>query len=323
MIKKAISAVLTAVMLCSMFAGCGDSHQQGYPQEENRTVPEATPVPVQPIEWQNETFRRMICDSLLKDYSEDIYPGELEDVTVMYILADKRISLNGRPYENIEPEKPYEIRYSGVMKTDNGYRQVDTVFTDVVPLSLNDLKYFPNLTELYIHLVYTEDLSFAADIPQLNALGMGCCDIDNISGVERCKNLKTLYMPYNNISDLSPLAQTELWDLFLPHNKISDISPLAEMKAIPDELVLSYNNISDISALKGGAFNYLNLRNNNISDISVLADCSGMPILSLTYNNISDVSPLKNLPKDCTIYLRGNPVKNRELLKDFDKVYTD
>ncbi len=326
--KRIIAVVLSALMLCGLFAGCGSNNsRQNSSQEENRTSQPAPPAGRQPIEWKDETVRKMVCDSLLKDYDEDIYPDELDGVKTLYILADKRMNFNGRPYDGIEPETPYEIRYSGTMKTDKGYEQVDAVFTDVVPLCLDDLKHFSNLEELFIHLVYVEDMSFASRIPNLKYLSMGCCDIDNLSGIEGCGNLKMLYMPYNKISDLSPLAGLELWDLFLPHNNISDISPMADMAVIPDELVLSYNDISDISPLavngRNDYFNYLNLRNNNISDISPLADYRGIVILSLTYNNISDVSPLKNLPKDCTIYLRGNPVENIELLKDFSTVYSD
>lgn len=316
--KRIISVVLSALMLCSLLTGCSSE-----PRPEASPSPENTPAGRQPIEWKDETVKKMVYDSLLKEYDEDVYPYELDGVKTLYILADKRMNFNGRPYESVEPETPYEIRYSGTMKTDKGYEQVDAVFTDVVSLCLDDLKHFSNLEELFIHLVYVEDMSFASRIPNLKYLSMGCCDTDKLDGIEGCKNLKMLNMPYNKISDLSPLTGLELWDLFLPHNNISDISPLADMAVIPDELVLSYNNISDISPLRGGAFNYLNLRNNNISDISPLAECKGMPILSLTYNNISDVSPLVHLPKDCTIYLRGNPVENIELLKDFSTVYSD
>ncbi|MBQ8604242.1 MAG: hypothetical protein IJ410_09650 [Oscillospiraceae bacterium] len=320
--KKIFSVILSVIVLCSLFSGCaGGAVQQSSSQPESKATPAESRK--QPIEWKDETVKKMVYDCLMKDYSEDVYPSELEKVTSLYILADKRMSFNGRPYEDIEPEKPYEIRYSGTMKTDNGYEHVTATFTEMVPLCLDDLEYFTNLEELYIHLVNVEDLSFASRLPQLKALGMGCCDIDNLNGIEGCSNLRTLYMPYNKISDISPLSGLNLWDLFLQHNNISDISPLADMESIPDELVLSYNNITDISALKGGAFNYLNLRNNNISDISPLAECKGIPILSLTYNNISDVSPLEHLPKDCTIYLRGNPVENKEVLKDFSKVYMD
>lgn len=320
--KKFLCLVLTLCIFTLSFVGCAPAEDSSQPV---RSEPETNVR--QPIQWEDETFKKMVCDSLLKGYDEDIYPEDLDGVTTMYILADKRISLNGRPYESMEPEKPYYIRYSDVMKTENGYEQVDTAFTEVVPMCLNDLKHFSNLEELFIHLVYTEDMSFAAGIPKLKLLTMGCCDIDNLSGIEGCENLKTLYMPYNKISDLSPLVSLNLWDLFLQHNNISDISPMADMTAIPDELVLSYNNISDISALtvngRNDYFNYLNLRNNNISDISPLADYRGIVILSLTYNNISDVSPLAHLPKDSTIYLRGNPVENPQVLKNFNNLYID
>ena len=318
--KKLISIILSLLLLGGTITGCSGGADSPPPVE-------SIPRGPRPLQWKDETFRKMVCDSLLKGYDEDIYPEDLAGVKTMYILADKRISLNGRPYDNVEPETPYQVKYSGVMKTEKGYEQVDTVVTGVVPLCLEDLKHFTDLEELFVHLVYVEDMSFARQIPQLKFLSMGCCDIDNLSGIEGCTNLKTLYMPYNKISDLTPLAGLDLWDLFLPHNEISDISPLADMKTTPDELVLSYNNITDISALevngRNDYFNYLNLRNNNISDISALAGSRGIVILSLTFNNISDVSPIAHLPKDMTIYLRGNPVENPQLLKDFRTVYID
>ena len=102
-----------------------------------------------------------------------------------------------------------------------------------------------------------------------------------------------------------------LWDLFLPHNNITDISPLADMFRLPEEIVLSFNNISDITALtpynRSEALAYLNLRNNNISDISPLAYYDSIAILSLSYNNITDFGPISHLPYTNTIYRTGNP----------------
>ena len=73
--------------------------------------------------------------------------------------------------------------------------------------------------------------------------------IENLTGLEHARNLRSLDLYGNALSDISSLSGlTQLTDLHLADNHISDISPLAELKQLAT-LHIWENNISDISPL--------------------------------------------------------------------------
>ncbi|MDH4156584.1 MAG: leucine-rich repeat domain-containing protein [candidate division Zixibacteria bacterium] len=108
----------------------------------------------------------------------------------------------------------------------------------------------------------------------LNCAGLG---IDSISGIDELVNLESLFLSYNNVSDLGPLAALKkLRTLYLDENLITDIGPLADL-AVLRLLSLKNNQIVDISALAGLTnIRYLYLDDNSISDIAPLVDNGGL-----------------------------------------------
>jgi uncharacterized repeat protein (TIGR02543 family) len=113
---------------------------------------------------------------------------------------------------------------------------------------------------------------YEADLKNLTVLKAASKGISNLSRLEYCTNLQTLYLNHNQISDISPLKKlTNLNFLSLDSVQISDISPLANLKNL----------------------NYLNLERNEISDISVLVKNEGLgygDYIYLEYNYL-DLSP--------------------------------
>ena len=100
--------------------------------------------------------------------------------------------------------------------------------------------------------------------------------VENIEGLQYCKNLQELNLQNNSISDISPLTTlTNLEQLYLRDNMISDIFPLS--------------NLTDLK--------YLDLGGNEISDISPLGELSNLWVLNLQRNNIIDIDSLKKLNK--------------------------
>lgn len=85
--------------------------------------------------------------------------------------------------------------------------------------------------------------------PNLLALDVGHCLIQDISFLRDCAKLKVLILADAGIKDLSPLeSQTELEYLELFLNDIKDISPLANMTKLRD-VNLAFNEIKDLSPL--------------------------------------------------------------------------
>jgi len=118
----------------------------------------------------------------------------------------------------------------------------------------------------------------------LNAESKG---ITNLSGLEHCTGLTTLWLVDNQISDISSVANlTGLNVLELQSNSISDISAVA-----------------NLTGLIG-----LGLSGNQISDITALANLTNLTQLHLYGNAISDISPLANLTNLTNLNLQNNPL---------------
>lgn len=85
--------------------------------------------------------------------------------------------------------------------------------------------------------------------PNLLALDVGHCLIQDISFLRSCPKLKVLILADAGIKDISPLeAQTDVEYLELFLNDIKDISPLAGMTKLKD-VNLAFNEITDLSPL--------------------------------------------------------------------------
>ena len=135
--------------------------------------------------------------------------------------------------------------------------------------------------------------------------------IADLTGLEYATNLVILDLPWSRISDLTPLAGTNLHGLQLRSSQISDVSPLAELTNLW-RLDLSFNRISDITPLAGlTRLTELSLVGNKISDVSPLAGLVNLEQLWLWENPIADMSPLRKL-------LRQNP--NLEIYIDIGDV---
>ena len=147
-------------------------------------------------------------------------------------------------------------------------------------------------------------------------------NINDITGIEYCINLRALDLKDNNISDISALRNSnKLWYLYINNNNISDISALRNLEYLWD-LELNNNNISDISALSNlNELKYLELNNNNISDISALRNLNNLSYLYLSDNNISDISALSNLNELWGIYLSNNNISDISALSNLNKLW--
>ncbi len=270
-----------------------------------------------PIQWKDETLKKLVYSALGKDLSEDVYPQDLTDITQIIIIAGKELYFG---------EKTLSSGITGVADKNGSFKGKNKTYTsaDMANMNLDDLHYFTNLTSIRISLVDSGDIEFVRHLPNLRQVFMNGCNISDISPLTAHKELLGANLSYNNISDLSPLSQVFIHSIYLDHNNISDLSVFAPMNRLPHEMNFAYNNISDITPLARGnrqeGLAHLSLRDNNISDISPLKDYVNISILSLTNNNITDVSPLKNLAKGNNIYLVNNPVANYEELAGFYNV---
>ena len=102
--------------------------------------------------------------------------------------------------------------------------------------------------------------------------------LQNLSGIEYCRNLSELHLSLKCIKDISPLANlVKLKKLTLDQNNaIQDISPLSHLTQL-EQLDLFVNNISDVSPLAGLTnLKYLDISANPVTNISVLENLTSM-----------------------------------------------
>ena len=172
---------------------------------------------------------------------------------------------------------------------------------------------------LRVVCVFEDDIH-QSDLANLRYLDASDWGITDLTGLEYCTHLSTLFLNNNYITDISPLrGLTNLrvlnlsnlkpdWTT-LPNNQIMDISPLRGLTNL-SILDLSGNQITDISPLRGlsNLWYPLNLSNNRIADISPLGGLTKLYELRLSNNQITNISPLRGLSKLHRLYLDQNQV---------------
>jgi hypothetical protein len=153
------------------------------------------------------------------------------------------------------------------------------------------------------------------DMLGLTSLNVTERGIVDLAGLEYATNLQMLWIRWNDITDLSPLAGLVNLQMLDAHNNpnITDISPLSGLVNL-EELVIRDNRISDISPLAGlTRLKDLHLEWNQISDISALAGLTDMKYLVLQGNKVSDLSPLVGMHHLIHLNVKGNPLSGEAL----------
>ena len=111
--------------------------------------------------------------------------------------------------------------------------------------------------------------------------------IEDITGIERLVNIRTLLLDNNGINNISSISNlNNLNNLILSNNQISNISSISNL-----------NNLIN-----------LNLSNNQIIDITPVSDLTNLRHLYLSNNTgILDFQPLVRLPALTLLFVSGIP----------------
>ncbi len=118
--------------------------------------------------------------------------------------------------------------------------------------------------------------------------------IENLAGLEKCRNLAEVRLTGNKIKDLKPLEEcVNIQSLDLAKNQIADIAPLAKLVKLQ----------------------YLQLEDNQIQKIDAVASLKALNALYLSRNQIEAVAPVADLPKLAALYLEKNKIADISSLK--------
>lgn len=153
------------------------------------------------------------------------------------------------------------------------------------------------------------DLSGLEKCPNLNTIYLTGTQVADLTPLSKLSNLQQLTIRNSKIRDLTPLASlTHLTYLDLSSNQISNLGPLAKLKNL-DTLNLSNNQIADVTPLQGlSALQSLNLSGNQIGDLQPLSALKSLETLNLKNNQVRDLTPLTNLTGWHSLYLDGNQI---------------
>ncbi len=119
--------------------------------------------------------------------------------------------------------------------------------------------------------------------------------IADLTGLEHCTNLETIFASGNSISNLAPLSG--LWRLRAIQLVGNDISTFASVADLP--------NLAQLV-----------LRSNPLTDISPVSGMAGLHWLDLSQCNLTDIAPLvanPNLASGDTVYVIFNPLSQEAL----------
>ncbi|UUZ92359.1 hypothetical protein LJK87_44430 [Paenibacillus sp. P25] len=124
-----------------------------------------------------------------------------------------------------------------------------------------------------------------------------------MKGLELAFNLKELFLPNQEISDLKPISGLySLTFLALNHNQIRDVCPLAGLYKL-QKLVISDNQVEDIGRLsRMSSLTDLLISNNHLTSVAPLAKLN-IGWLDVAKNPIEDITAVSTMKKLHHLYV--------------------
>lgn len=249
-----------------------------------------------PCEWENSPLMHFPIVTIGKDYIEDIYIQNKNDV--LQNIFGNLLGVTARLLKNsellIEIEKEYK--------------------TGVLDLSSCKLKSLPALLEELVHLKkivlhdnQLQKITRLSSLVNLVEIDVSNNKLKNLEGIENIISLKVLNFSYNKISNLfsiSLLINLEI--LNASNNEIDSLAGLENIINISN-LDLSFNRFKDIKI--PNTFNHLeilNIASNQLEKIEFSDPIHSLLTLILYKNKIETLEWLKFTPNLKSLYLGTN-----------------
>lgn len=197
--------------------------------------------------------------------------------------------------------------------------------------TLEDLKYFPALTELDMQDCSVEDYSPLTYVPTLEVLNLNGnllnsealdhigqlvglrelylsgCGISGISNLSTLVALEALDLSHNSIQDISPLsAMKELISLDLKNNAIASLDALSGITTL-QEFNISYNAVTTLAPLQQSMhLQVLHAERNKLLSVGALGHMADLTVLVVSYNELEDISALSNCTRMSELRVDNN-----------------
>jgi len=170
------------------------------------------------------------------------------------------------------------------------------------------------------------DMSELGQLTNLRYLDLRYNNIDDLSPLANLKLLNSLDIgnqfmsqyPPHSFSDLTPLTQlTQLTSLYFSNNRISDLTPLSQIYSLTRLSIVNARLRSDVSALSTLVnLTHLNFNANQVSDMSFIVNLTNLEELIFPSNFVSNLEPLANLVNLTKLMFRDNQVSDISPLSD-------
>lgn len=216
---------------------------------------------------------------------KNIYTVSSSDEAILKVLENNNIEVVGsgrgelKIKNNLTNKDIYDdifVVYNSILLTEikNQLINMKIISSMASPIRQNEFDYITNL-----------DLS--------NRLAN---DNEVTQGIKFLRNLKSLELKNNNITDISFLDSLDkLENLDISNNEISNLSPLDKLVALKN-LNLSNNKIVNVATLRRHEhIESLNLVNNQINDLSPISTLYGLKKLYMGGNAIDSVDHISAL----------------------------
>lgn len=181
-----------------------------------------------------------------------------------------------------------------------------------------------DLSQLQIVNSELSDLGFLGSL-NLDRLWLPRNQIADLTPIASQNNLTFLDLSFNRVVDLSPLAGLlKLNELLLMNNLIEDLSPLAAVLESSSYGILdvSFNRLKDLKGLEQAPISLLIADNNQLEDLSAIAENPAMQLLYVPNNRIYDLSPLSGLPNLLDLYVFNNFIRDLSPLSSVSRLRT-
>ncbi|WP_164985083.1 leucine-rich repeat domain-containing protein [Ammoniphilus sp. CFH 90114] len=153
------------------------------------------------------------------------------------------------------------------------------------------------------------------DVAGLQSLDASNKKIKSLDGIQSLRQLLSLNLNGNEISDVSPLLELDrLQALFLADNKVRDLSFINTMSL--KRVDLTGNGIVTIPELNSPTLTSLIIQNNKITSLDFVSGLPELTELNVSDNQIRDLTPLKKLT-NLRLFLAGfNQIQDLTPIQD-------
>lgn len=163
------------------------------------------------ITFASERFEKQIRKAIGREDDEPVYTTELASITELTISSGKI-------------ELGYDWYWEKKVRTKDKYGKA---------MELEDLRYFPQLTHLFLDVPYntSESLAPLSELSNLNTLCIRGNKITSLEALSTLHYLETLELMGKGITDLTPVSQMSTLDHFsMYHTSVESLEPLKSLR---------------------------------------------------------------------------------------------